>query len=90
MIIFYIETNPNKIGIQLGHHNILSSKGIIRIAKYRSSYNPKMGFGYNLDIHFKILVRCFKKKRFKGILYQQFFLDNINTDILKIIEEYLY
>ena len=88
--MFYIENNPNEIGIQLGHHNILSSKGIIRIAKYRSNYNPKIGFGYNLDIHFKILVRVLKKKRFKRILYQKYFLDNINTDILKIIENYLY
>lgn len=89
--MFYIEHYPNEIGKQLSHHNILSSKGRIRIAKYGNSYNPKIGFGHNLEIHLKILVKLFKKKKkIKKILYQKYFLDNINTDVLKIIENYLY
>ena len=88
--MFYIENNPNEIGIQLGHHNILSSKGIIRIAKYGSSYNPRIGFGYNLEIHLKTFIKRFKKKKLKCILYQQFFLENIDKDILQMIEKYLY
>ena len=91
MIMFYIEHYPNTIGKQLGHHNILSSECKIRIAKYESNYNPIMGFGYNLEIHFKLIIKHFKrKKRIREILYQKFFLENINRDILKIIEEYLY
>ena len=91
MIIFYIEHKPNAIGEQLSHHNILFSKGNIRIAKFKNSYNPKKGFGYNLEIYFKILIRFFKKKHtIKKILYQKFFLDNFNLDVLKLIQKYLY
>ena len=91
MIMFYIEgEQSNTIGFQLGNHNILCSKGKIKIAKYTNNYSPKFGNGYNLEFFLKILIKRFKRRReIKKILYQKFFINNLYEDVLKIIEGYL-
>ena len=93
MIMFYIEgEQKNTIGLQLGNHNILSSKGKIKIAKYKKNYTPEFGNGYNLEFILKIIIKGFKRRRklkIKKILYQKFFINNLCEDVLKITEKYL-
>lgn len=59
--IWYIQSERNTIGVQLGSHNLLHHHQPIRIAKSNPSFLPTYGYGKNIECFLKIAIKRFQK-----------------------------
>lgn len=97
--IMFIEPENQKgemvIGYNLNKHNYLypqAPKGIIRIARFESSFWPQRNRGYYGDIYFTRMIKKWKNKRKKKeiafateLLIKKNFCDELIMEILKYI-----
>lgn len=92
---WYIECeNRDIIAIQIRNHNLFTSVGNIRVACVTPSYNPSIGYGYNLEHYFHIFIREFRnhyrdKKNWEPVYSHLYNNGTLNEDVLRVISTYL-
>jgi hypothetical protein len=88
-IIWYLPSENNEIGFQIGSHNLIKTSGVFKITKINTNF---IHDSHNLESYFNLYIRKFKKKKLieKMDIAEDYLLDKLNFDCMYVIKGYLF